>query len=239
MDKTDLLINTFQPIPPIGFPTSHKTTVFFSFCRSKILESCLIPFFHTPHQVSQQMLLALPSKNLTTCHTSTSTTLAQTTITSYLDYHNSILSACPNSALHVFTQVSKVRAVKCVYMLSHSMVSASLWSYGLWPARLLCPWDSPGKNTGVGCHFLLQGIFLTQGLNPCLLHCRWILYHWATGEALRATIFLLFPKSIPFFQNKKPTSHKIRLHLTAQSSGPFTLYLVYLLQPPHWLPNIP
>ena len=35
---------------------------------------------------------------------------------------------------------------------------------------LLCPWDFPGKNTGVGSHFLLQGIFPTQGLNPCLLH---------------------------------------------------------------------
>ena len=45
---------------------------------------------------------------------------------------------------------------------------------------------SPGKNTGVGCHALLQGIFLTQGSNLCLLwhlHCRWILYGWATGEA--------------------------------------------------------
>ena len=39
------------------------------------------------------------------------------------------------------------------------------------------PWDSPGKNTGVGCHFLLQGIFPTQGSNPDLLHCRQILYH--------------------------------------------------------------
>ena len=38
--------------------------------------------------------------------------------------------------------------------------------------RLLCPWDSPGKNTGVGCHFFLQVIFLTQGSNPGLLHCR-------------------------------------------------------------------
>ena len=38
------------------------------------------------------------------------------------------------------------------------------------PDRLLCLWGFPGKNTGVGCHFLLQGIFLTQGLNPCLLH---------------------------------------------------------------------
>ena len=37
---------------------------------------------------------------------------------------------------------------------------------------LLCPWDSPGKNTGVGCHFLLQGIFPTQGSNPGLPHWR-------------------------------------------------------------------
>ena len=43
-------------------------------------------------------------------------------------------------------------------------------------ARLLCPWDFPGKNTGVGCHSLLQGIFPTQGSNPGLLHCRQILY---------------------------------------------------------------
>ena len=35
---------------------------------------------------------------------------------------------------------------------------------------------------GVGCHFLLQGIFPTQGLNPCLLHCRQIFYHCATWE---------------------------------------------------------
>ena len=50
--------------------------------------------------------------------------------------------------------------------------------------KILCPWDSSSKNTGVGCHFLLQGIFLTQGSNPCLLgllHCRWILYCWAIG----------------------------------------------------------
>ena len=44
--------------------------------------------------------------------------------------------------------------------------------------KLLCPWDSPGKNTGVGCHFLLQGIFLTQGLNPHLLHLR----HFQVGS---------------------------------------------------------
>ena len=44
-------------------------------------------------------------------------------------------------------------------------------------ARLLCSWNSPDKNTGEGCHSLLQGIFPTQGLNLNLLHCRQILYH--------------------------------------------------------------
>ena len=47
-----------------------------------------------------------------------------------------------------------------------------LQPHGLSPTRILCPWDFPGKNTGVGCRFLLQRSFLTQGLNSCLLHCR-------------------------------------------------------------------
>ena len=38
------------------------------------------------------------------------------------------------------------------------------------PAKLLCPWDFPGMDTGRGCHFLLQGIFLIHRSNPCLLH---------------------------------------------------------------------
>ena len=64
-------------------------------------------------------------------------------------------------------------------VLGRSVMPDSLRPCGLQPARLLCPWDSPGKNTGVGCHALLQGIFPPQGSNPCLLcllHCRWILY---------------------------------------------------------------
>ena len=44
---------------------------------------------------------------------------------------------------------------------------------GLQPTRLLCPWDFPGNNTAVGCHFLLQGIFPTQGSNLCLVLGRW------------------------------------------------------------------
>ena len=56
--------------------------------------------------------------------------------------------------------------------VSCSVVSDSLQPCGLYPIRLLCPRNFPGKNTGVGCHFLLQGIFLTQGSNSGLLHCR-------------------------------------------------------------------
>ena len=59
-----------------------------------------------------------------------------------------------------------------------SVVSSSLRPHGLQTTKLLCPWDSPDKNTGVGCHALLQGIFLTQGSNPYLLH----LPHWQAGS---------------------------------------------------------
>ena len=59
------------------------------------------------------------------------------------------------------------------YMLRRCRVD-SLQPHGLQPARPLCSWDSPVKDTGVGCHFLLQGIFLIQGLNTRILH----LLHW-------------------------------------------------------------
>jgi len=69
----------------------------------------------------------------------------------------------------------------CVCCVSHSVVSDSLWPHGLEPARLLHPWDSPGKNTGVGCHALFQGIFPTQESNQ-ILHCRQILYQLSYQE---------------------------------------------------------
>ena len=61
--------------------------------------------------------------------------------------------------------------------VSRSVMSDSLQSYGLWLTRLLCPWDYPVKNTGVGCHFLLHWIFLTQGSKLDLSNFREILYH--------------------------------------------------------------
>ena len=73
----------------------------------------------------------------------------------------------------------RIRASVCV---SRSVVSDSLWPHGLQPARLLCPWNSPGMNTGVDCHSLLQRNFPTQGSNAILLHFRQILNHFSYRE---------------------------------------------------------
>ena len=81
----------------------------------------------------------------------------------------------------VFTQKSKWRQgkslshfyrmtqVTLILLFSYSVVFDSLQPHGLQPTRLLCPWDFPGKSTGVGCHFLLQEVFPTQGWNLSLL----------------------------------------------------------------------
>ena len=50
-------------------------------------------------------------------------------------------------------------------LFGHSIMPNSLWPHGLWPTRLPCQWDFPGKNTGVGCYFLLQGNLPDRGLN--------------------------------------------------------------------------
>ena len=87
----------------------------------------------------------------------------------------------------------------CRVVVGSGLVAKScraLQPHGLYPARLLCP----GKNTEVGCHALLQGIFLTQGSNLGLLHCRWIL-HWLNHQGSRSMpwkrIKILLSSSFP------------------------------------------
>ena len=87
-----------------------------------------------------------------------------------------------------------------LYMLlcavaSRSVISDSLQPCGLQPTRLLCPWDSPGKNTGVGCHALLQGIFPTQGSNPGLPYCRRVLYQLSHQGSPRILEWVSYPFS--------------------------------------------
>ena len=91
--------------------------------------------------------------------------------------------------------------------VSHSVVSHSLWPHGLQPARLLCPWDSPGRKSGVGCHSLLQGIFPTQELNQGLLHCRKILYCLRhQGSCISHHYFKMHQTN----KNIKPLEEKLR-----------------------------
>ena len=63
---------------------------------------------------------------------------------------------------------------KKVKSLSRAQLFVTVWIVSC--TKLLCPWDFQGKSTGVGCHFLLQGIFPTQGSNPGLSHRRQMLY---------------------------------------------------------------
>ena len=67
--------------------------------------------------------------------------------------------------------------IHCVRAKSLQSLSDSLRSHGQQPPRFLCPWNSQDKNTGVGCHDPLQGIFLTQGSNRVSCITRQILYH--------------------------------------------------------------
>ena len=87
-------------------------------------------------------------------------------------------------------QVSQFSRVHMWWWFSCSVVSDFCNHMDCSPTRLLCPWDFPGKNTGVDCNFLLQGIFLTQGLNLCLLHCKQSL-------ALQADSLLLSHLGLP------------------------------------------
>ena len=85
------------------------------------------------------------------------------------------------------TYKNKLLKYKPLFNVSHEYITCPIFwfscyvqlfaTHGLLPTRLLCPCDFLGKNTGVGYHFLLQGIFLTQESNPGLLHCRWILFN--------------------------------------------------------------
>ena len=80
--------------------------------------------------------------------------------------------------------------------VSCSVVSDSFWPYGPYPSSLLCPWNFPGENTGVGCHSHLQGIFPTQGSNLGLPHYRQILNYLSyegsmiSGKSIKICLIL-------------------------------------------------
>ena len=128
-------------------------------------------------------------------------------------------------------------------------MSDSLQPHGLQLTKLLRPRDSPGKNTGVGCHFLLQGIFLTQGSNLGHPHCRRMLYTlshqgsptikiWKTAadweirlcvltssSTLTLFFFFLLLLFVSFFSGGEATSWFKFLKLTYQMLGHHWLHM--------------
>ena len=94
---------------------------------------------------------------------------------------------------------------KFTFLLSLWSENRLVMSNSLWPHGLYSPWNSPGQNTGVDSLSLLQGIFLTQELNPGLPHCRQILYQLSHKGS--SGCLMMWP------QIKKIVILKCRLHL--------------------------
>ena len=88
-------------------------------------------------------------------------------------------------------------------LFSYSLMSNSVTTQTIQPTKFLCPWNFPGKITGVCCHFLLQGIFLTQGSNMCLqISC--ISGRFFTTEPLWKLIkLIIYLEKLTAFMEKK------------------------------------
>ena len=118
-------------------------------------------------------------------------------------------SQFPTNFLTLYILISNISLIlfqmilgKCKW--NRSVVSNSLRPHGPQPTRLLHPWDFPGKNTGVGCHFPLLGIFLTQGSNQGLPHCRQMLYRLSYQGSLTLGILgYLSPTVITWWLNTR------------------------------------
>ena len=99
-------------------------------------------------------------------------------------------------------------------------VASSSWR----PHGLYSPWSSPGQNTGVGNLSLLQGVFATQGLNPGLPHCRWILYQQSHKGSPRILQWVVYPfssgSSQPRNQDNVRLTHKIMMRGKDQGVSP-------------------
>ena len=112
-------------------------------------------------------------------------------------------------------------------LFSHSVVSNSLRPHELCPPGSSVHVDSPGRNTGVSCHALLQGIFPTQRLNPGLLHCRWIPYRLSHQGSPRILygLSILLQEIVPTQELNRGLLHcrRILYQLSYQGSSLYTL----------------
>ena len=113
----------------------------------------------------------------------------------------------------VFFSVYTFIDLMCCAVLCRSVMSNSLWPMHCSLPGSSVHGDSPGKNTGVGCHAVLQGIFPTQRLNLGLPHCRWILYHLSYQGSPRILEWVVYP----FFRGSFLPRNQTRVSCFANS----------------------
>ena len=133
--------------------------------------------------------------------------------------------------------------VNLVCMHARLVVSDSFSTPWTIDSRLLCPWNSPGKSTGVSCHFPLQGFFPTQGLNPHLLHWQAdSLPLWHLGSPYVNLIWMVildeWIKHLDQIGPFIPSMRELRIHDTIFNSGQqystVTFYIINVLYPGGW-----
>ena len=121
----------------------------------------------------------------------------------------------------------------CVYVCL--VMSDSLQPHRLQPTRLLCPWNSPRKNTRVSCRFPSQGIFPTQGSNPCLLH---LLDWWADSLPLSLLGSLIFNVASVYhlkLQHKCTLSYLVNISLITSFGFPVAVPHLMFCSESNWL----
>ena len=142
-------------------------------------------------------------------------TVAETSNTTlnriWVSRHPYLFPEFSKKAFQLFTLEYCLRVYMCIniYIMfdeskseseSHSVMSDLLPPHGL-----CSPWNSPGQNTGVDSHILLQGIFPIQRLNPGLSHCRWVLYQLSHQRSPRILEWVAYPFSSGSSQHRKHT----------------------------------
>ena len=135
---------------------------------------------------------------------------------------------------YVYIRLRDVSVQQLFHVLFHTQMcmcrvcsvrSTSLQAHGLQPTRLLCPWNFPGNNTGMGYHFLLQGVFLTQRSNLHLLHLQVNSFRLSH---LENSLFFLIHPAIPKVNLKKKKRERERKHLFIDINL-FTYSIIYHL----------
>ena len=125
---------------------------------------------------------------------------------------------------NVSQQTSSLMTALCVLV---AQSCPALRPHGLQFTSLLCPWNSPGKNVGVGCHLFLQEISPAQGSNPSLLQYRQVLYHLSHQESPQIDYFITVLEMLHLLPavNMVEEDYSVRERITAREWSKITAIL--------------